>query len=224
MNLLSFELATEQCSVALLVDGELHQLAASGHRPSREILKMASELMAEAELSLHDMDALAFGRGPGAFTGLRIAAAVVQGLAFGAELPVVPVSSLAALAQRACEDHGARNVIALLDARMNEVYAGCFRVASNGLVRAVDEERLLPPEQLELPDDGETWTGAGPGWKAWRERFAALPGELRPEVLPDAAAVARLAAVEFAASGGVDAAEAVPVYLRDQVAWQKTTA
>src|SRR5690606_36709577 len=85
MNLLSFELATEQCSVALLVDGELHQLAASGNRPSREILKMASELIAEAQLSRHDMDALAFGRAPGAFIGLRTAAAVVYGLAFGAE-------------------------------------------------------------------------------------------------------------------------------------------
>src|SRR5690606_41681788 len=179
-----------------------------------EILKMASELMAEAELSLHDMDALAFGRGPGAFTGLRIAAAVVQGLAFGAELPVVPVSSLAALAQRACEDHGARDLIALLDARMNEVYAGCFRVASNGLVRAVDEERLLPPPQLGLPDDGETWTGAGPAWQGWRERFAALPGELRPEVLPDAAALARLGAAAFPASRGVAPAAAGPVRLR----------
>src|SRR5690606_35427924 len=178
MNLLSFELATEQCSVALLADGELHQLAATGNRPSREILKMARELLAEAELSLHDMDALAFGRGPGAFTGLRIAAGVVQGLAFGAELPVVPVSSLAALAQRAFEDHEARNIVALLDARMNEVYAGRFRAASNGLVRPVGDEQLLPPERLEVPQDGETWSGAGPGWNAYRAKYAVLPETL----------------------------------------------
>lgn len=177
-------------------------------------------------MPLATMDAVAFGRGPGAFTGLRIAAGVVQGLAFGADLPVVPVSSLAALAQRAAEDHDAKQILTLLDARMNEVYAGAYRLGGNGLVRAAGEEQLLPPENVELPpaDERQGWTAAGPGWGAYpllveqAASFNAMFAGLRP----DAAAVARLAAVEFAEHGGVDAADAIPIYLRDTVAWQKS--
>jgi tRNA threonylcarbamoyladenosine biosynthesis protein TsaB len=222
MNLLAFELSTDLCSVALLVDGDVRQLADEGNRPSRRILAMANELLAEGGLHVAELDAIAFGRGPGAFTGLRIAAGVAQGLAFGAELPVVPVSSLAALAQRAGEDHECEQVIAVLDARMNEIYAGTFRVAGNGLVQAAGEERLLPPDDLAVPRDNG-WCGAGPGWNAYpvlAERAGAL-ALLLPEVRPDAAAVARLAAVAFAADGGVDPADAMPVYLRDTVAWTK---
>ncbi|HEX7048361.1 MAG TPA: tRNA (adenosine(37)-N6)-threonylcarbamoyltransferase complex dimerization subunit type 1 TsaB [Gammaproteobacteria bacterium] len=220
MNLLAFELSTEHCSVALLVDGELQQLAEKGNRPSRRILAMADELLAEAGLRATEMDAIAFGRGPGAFTGLRIAAGVAQGLAFGAELPVVPVSSLAALAQRAAEDRDAAQIVAVLDARMNEIYSGSFRLAANGLVQAAGDEQLLPPAALEIPADGE-WIGAGPGWAAYPALANKLPAVF-PEIVPDAAAIARLAAVAFASDGGVDAAHAMPVYLRDTVAWKKT--
>lgn len=226
MKLLAFELATERCSVALLDGGEVHQLADTGNRPSRRILAMADELLGEAGLHPPELDAIAFGRGPGAFTGLRIAAGVAQGLAFGAELPVVPVSSLAALAQRACEDHDIERVVAVLDARMNEIYAGAFRVAGNGLVEAAGEERLQPPETLELPpDDARPWHGAGPGWTAYpalQAHESSLAGVL-PDVYPDAAAVARLAAVQFAEHGGIDPAAAAPVYLRDTVAWRKSS-
>ncbi|HEX7030982.1 MAG TPA: tRNA (adenosine(37)-N6)-threonylcarbamoyltransferase complex dimerization subunit type 1 TsaB [Gammaproteobacteria bacterium] len=218
MNLLAFELSTERCSVALLLDGEVRQRAETGNRPSRRILAMADELLAEAGLRVTEMDAIAFGRGPGAFTGLRIAAGVAQGLAFGAELPVVPVSSLAALAQRAVEDHGAEQVVAVLDARMNEIYAGRFRAGANGLVQAAGDEQLLPPEMLEIP--GRDWIGAGPGWNAYAS-LSGKPASVLPDVFPDAAAVARLGAIVFAAEGGVNAADAVPVYLRDTVAWQK---
>lgn len=221
MNLLAFELATERCSVALLVDGEMHQLADSGNRPSRRILAMADELLTEAGLQPSALDAVAFGRGPGAFTGLRIAAGVAQGIAFGADLPVVPVSSLAALAQRAAEDHGVERIVALLDARMDEIYAGRFVTGSNGLVQLTGEERLLPPEALELPEEAG-WCGAGAGWSAYPLLNEKPLASVLPDVYPDAAAVARLAAVEFAATGGVDAARATPVYLRDTVAWQKT--
>lgn len=221
MNLLAFELSTDLCSVALLVDGEVRQLADEGNRPSRRILAMADELLADGGLHVAELDAIAFGRGPGAFTGLRIAAGVAQGLAFGAELPVVPVSSLAALAQRACEDRACTQVIAVLDARMNEIYAGTFRVAGNGLVQAVGEEQLSPPQNLIIPEGD--WCGAGPGWGAYPVLVAhagSLAGML-PEVRPDAAAVARLAAIEFTAGGGIDPADATPVYLRDTVAWGK---
>lgn len=222
MNLLAFELSTDRCSVALLVGGDVRQRAETGNRPSRRILVMADELLAEAQLRVTELDAVAFGRGPGAFTGLRIAAGVAQGLAFGADLPVVPVSSLAALAQRAVEDHGCRQVVAILDARMNEIYAGQFRAGPNGLVLPAGEERLLPPELLDALPDAE-WCAAGPGWPAYPVLAQRLASAMYlPDVHPDAAAVARLGAVAFAENGGLDAAAAVPVYLRDTVAWQKT--
>lgn len=226
MNLLSFELSTERCSVALLVNGELHQLSEDGARPSRRILRMADELLAESGCALRSLDAIAFGRGPGAFTGLRIAAGVVQGIAFGADLPVVPVSSLAALAQRAVEDLGARQILAILDARMEEIYMGAYAAGANGLVRAMGEEQLVPPGSVMLPDELEKWHAVGPGWQAYPElqSHASSMAGFSPELRPDAAAVARLAAVQFAEQGGMDAMEAVPVYLRDTVAWQKTGA
>lgn len=222
MNLLALELSTDLCSVALLVDGEVRQLADEGNRPSRRILAMADELLAEGGLHVAELDAVAFGRGPGAFTGLRIAAGVAQGLAFGADIPVVPVSSLAALAQRACDDHVCERVLAVLDARMNEIYAATFRTGANGIVQLLDEERLMPPDDLDVPTT--SWCAAGPGWNAYpslRER-AASSERMLADVRPDATAIARLAAVAFADSGGVPAAEAMPVYLRDTVAWQKT--
>lgn len=219
MNLLAFELSTEHCSVALLEDGELTQLAETGNRPSRRILAMADQLLADADRHITELDAIAFGRGPGAFTGLRIAAGVAQGLAFGADLPVVPVSSLAALAQRAFEDHGCEEVVAVLDARMNEIYAGSYRKAPNGLVQNVIEDALLPPDHLVVPEAGE-WVGAGPGWPAYPQMQSLVP-EIFPDVIPDAAAVARLGAMILAAGGAVAAEDAAPVYLRDTVAWQK---
>lgn len=221
MNLLAFELSTEQCSVALLMDGEIVQHIERGNRPSRAILKMADALLRQSGLALGSIDAIAFGRGPGAFTGLRIAAGVAQGLAFGMDLPLVPVSSLAALAQRAVEDYEVSQVVALLDARMDEVYAGSFRAGANGLVQPVSDEVLVPPAHLSLPD-GDGWTGAGPGWSA----YPSLEGRLATVhqlVMPDAAAVARLGAVAFANGQVVPAEGGVPVYLRDTVAWKKTS-
>ncbi|UCE90616.1 MAG: tRNA (adenosine(37)-N6)-threonylcarbamoyltransferase complex dimerization subunit type 1 TsaB, partial [Pseudomonadota bacterium] len=128
MKLLAIETATEACSVALAVDGDVRdrfEIAPRGH--AGLVLPMAKALLAEAGLGLRELDALVFGRGPGAFTGLRIAAGVVQGLAYGAELPVVPVSSLATLAQGVSAQTGASDVLAVFDARMGEVYWGAFR-------------------------------------------------------------------------------------------------
>src|SRR5690606_25852 len=130
------------------------------------------------------------------------------------------VSSLAALAQRAVEDRDAEAVVAVLDARMNEIYAGAYRLAANGLVQPAGEERLLPPDALQIP--AGDWTGAGPGFAAYPGIGASLPAT-HPDILPDAAAVARLAAVAFAAGDAIDPADAMPVYLRDTVAWQRRT-
>ena len=219
MNLLAFELSTERCSNPLLVDGDIRQQAETGNRPSRRILVMANDLLQSAGLRAVQLDAVAFGRGPGAFTGLRIAAGVAQGLAFGADRPLVPVSSLAALAQRAAEDHDCKQVVAALDARMNEIYTGRFIAGPNGLVQARNEEQLLPPDELVIPA-GE-WVGVGPAWRVYPQLQERVSESL-PDVFPDAEAIARLGAVILANGGGVAPEEGIPVYLRDTVAWQKT--
>ena len=221
MRLLALETATEACSVALWLDGELlerFELAPRGH--AERVLPWAEALLAEAGLALGRLDAVAFGRGPGAFTGLRIACGVAQGLALGAGLPVVPVSTLAALAQGAVEE-GRERVLAALDARMGEVYWGPYRRGPEGLAVPAGEEAVLPPGAVPLPE-GAGWWGAGPGWAAHGEVLAArlrdrLAGRA-PQLLPRAGAVARLAAAAFARGEILPPEEALPVYLRRQVA------
>ena len=142
MILLALETATEACSAALAVDGDIRErfeVAPRGH--SELILPMVDELMAEADISIEQVDAIAFGRGPGAFTGLRIAVGVTQGIAFGADLPVVPVSTLAALAQGS----ESNSVLAAIDARMDEVYWGAYQRSSAGLMTLCGEEAVIPP-------------------------------------------------------------------------------
>ena len=165
-----------------------------------------------------DLDAIAFGRGPGGFTGLRIAAGVAQGLAAGARLPVVPVSNLAAIAAAAARETGAVRILACLDARMGEVYWAAYRM---GRRRAAGVDRGTAVEAGGvLPPGRETWQGAGrvsppipKSPNALGQRLAGVDGEL----LPHAADIARLAALEFAAGRSVPAARALPVYLRNDV-------
>lgn len=187
------------------------------------VLRSIEELLVEAGLALSAIDGIAFGRGPGAFTGLRIAAGVAQGLALGLDRPVLGISSLQALAQRAHERHGVDSVAAILDARMNEVYVGHFAKDEDGLMQPLGEERLCPPASYRLPGAFSGFL-AGPGWSAYAglERFTAtLPFDdtLRPE----AAMVARLALPRIAAGEGGPPETAIPVYLRDTVAWQKSS-
>jgi tRNA threonylcarbamoyladenosine biosynthesis protein TsaB len=231
VNILAIDISTDLCSVAYApssgtsVPGDILQRAETGQRPSRHVLQLADELLAEAGATLSSVDALAFGRGPGMFTGLRIAAGVVQGWALGLDRPVLGISSLQALAQRAHEQHGAAHVAAMLDARMNEVYVGHFKVNDAGLVQAQGEEQLCPPDTYQLPDaQVRPDFLAGPGWSAYPqlEQFVAmLPFDdtLRPE----AAMVARLALPRFIAGEGGAPETAIPVYLRDTVAWQKSS-
>lgn len=224
MKLLGVDISTDLCSVAVLADGDIHQVQEAGARPSRRVLDMANAMLEKAGLALHDLDGIAFGRGPGAFTGLRIAAGVAQGLALGLDRPAIPVSSLAALAQRAVEDAGADYVLAGLDARMDEVYWAAYRLDQDGLVRPVTEERLSPPGTVQAPDLTSGWLGAGPAFAAYPE-LCELAGvnAVRFDFKPDAAAVVRLASLMLAEGGGRDAADAVPVYLRDTVAWRKAS-
>src|SRR5690242_14801803 len=183
---------------------------------------MIDELLAAAAVGLRDLEAVAFGRGPGAFTGVRLAASVTQGLAFGAGLAVVPVSDLRAVAQRAFDaDAALRRVLVCNDARMHEVYWGCFERAA-GLAVAAGDECVGPPASVVLPAD---WTvgvgGAGSGFAAYPELGRTLAGRLAgpaEALLPRAVEIARLAQPEVAAGRVFPPDQALPVYLRDEVA------
>lgn len=217
MKILALETATEACSVALTVDGATQERVAPGQQHSARILSMIDELLGDAGLRLQQLDALAFGRGPGLFTGLRIGTGVVQGLAFGADLPVVPVSSLAALAQ----GDEAVHVLAALDARMSQVYWAAYERNIEGLVEQVGSESVVAPADVPLPP-AHVWVGVGSGWDRYADALAARLGSQlerwRSGCYPRASDVARLAAVGFERGQAVSAEQALPVYIRDEVA------
>jgi len=178
------------------------------------------KLLAQAGLRLAGLDALAFGRGPGSFTGVRIAAAVIQGAAFGADLPVVPVSTLAALAQGHHRAEGRTRSLPAFDARMGELYWGAYALDEQGLMRAVVEDQVGSPEIVVLPEGGG-WYGVGGGWAAHgdalRRRLGLCLTAADPAGLCEARDIVTLAAAAFAAGRFVAAQRALPVYLRDQV-------
>lgn len=222
MKLLAIETASEACSAALLIDGaviERYRVQPRGH--SELILPMMNELLAEAEVTLSSLDAMAFGRGPGSFTGVRIATAVVQGAAFAADLPVVPVSTLAALAQRCFREQGKRRLLPAFDARMKEVYWGAYEIADIGIVQQVVADEVSLPEAVTLPEGGD-WHAVGSGWKSYGEQLGSLLGDslasVDPDLLCSAHDVAILGAAGFAAGQAVSAEQALPIYLRDKVA------
>lgn len=216
MKILALETATEALSVALLVDDMMHaHHEVAPRRHGELLLATVDQLLATAHLKLENLDAIAFGRGPGAFTGVRIAVSAAQGLAFGAGLPVVPVSTLAALAQDAV-NAGPSRVVAAIDARMSEVYAAAYTVDPDGLVEPNTDEFLGKPGDFRPPDG--SWYGAGTGFGAYpAEAFSFDLDGTDPTALPTAAALARLAARDFAAGRAIAPELAQPVYLRDRV-------
>lgn len=226
MNLLALETATEACSVALYIDGEVRERFAVAPRRHAELaLPWAEALLAEAGLARAQLDAVAVGRGPGAFTGVRLAIAVAQGIALALDRPLVPVSTLAALALHPLPGPppaGApAHVLAAMDARMGEVYAGAFALAGDE-VHPLSPERVMPPDAVTLPDRPGPWYGLGTGFAAAN---GALATRLAPPLaavdaaaLPHAAAVARLAAQAYARGEAVAPERVEPAYLRDQVA------
>jgi len=223
VKLLGLDTAGPRCSVALLLDGKLAELDAPAERVQAEsVLPMVERLLAEAGMVLTELDAIAFGRGPGAFTGLRVATSVAQGLAYGAGLPVLPVSDLAALAAAAMRLHPVDKVIACLDARMHEVYWAAYARAPVGLT-ALTDEALSPPGEVSAPGPGP-WFAAGPGWSAYgdvlKSRVLRLAG-LDASLLPGAGDIARLAEEDFRQGRAVAPERALPVYLRDKVATPK---
>ncbi|MCW2267842.1 tRNA threonylcarbamoyladenosine biosynthesis protein TsaB [compost metagenome] len=220
-TLLALDTATEACSVALLHDGKVsshYEVIPRLH--AQKLLPMIQQLLADAGTTLAAVDAIAFGRGPGAFTGVRIAIGVVQGLAFALERPVLPVSNLAVLAQRALREQGVHQVAAAIDARMDEVYWGCYQDVG-GEMRLVGSEAVLPPEQAVLPADAKgDWFGAGTGW-GYAERIpVALSGQ-DASLLPHAQDLLALATFAWQRGEAIPADQAQPVYLRDNVATPK---
>ena len=222
MKLLAVDTATEACSAALYVDGDIcHEFQLAPRDHTRLILSMVDTLLQQAGISVRQLDALAFGRGPGSFTGVRIATGVVQGLAYGADLPVVPVSTLASIAQAVYEDHTESRVLAAIDARMGGIYWGQYQLDDQNLMRLCADEAVLNPEQVPVVDDGG-WVGAGSGWQAHGEALTARFGDLVkqrwPDYLPQSSTISRLAVADFQQGLAVDAAQALPVYLRNDVA------
>ena len=217
MKILALDTSTEYCSVALWRDGVVDaREVLAGQRHSQLLLPMVDELLERHELTVRGLDGIAFGQGPGSFTGLRIACGVTQGLAFGAGLPVVGVSTLLAMA----EATGTRRVVCCLDARMGEIYHAAYAKGDTGW-EPVHAPILCAPGQAPLPPAG-SWTGCGSGFAAYeavlKQRYAGRLSAIMLEIFPHARDIARIAAREFEAGRAVAAEQALPVYIRDKVA------
>lgn len=218
MKLLAFETATEACSVAVWVDGEVRERFELAPRRHAELsLPWAEQLLAEAGIGKSQLDAIAVGRGPGAFTGVRLAIALAQGIALALDRPIVPVSTLAALAMQA---KGPR-VLASIDARMGEVYAAHFQLGDGDAV-TLDSERVVTPDAVQLLDTRVGWHGVGTGFAALdgllRQRLADRLVAVDADALPHAADVARLAAKACERGEAIAADQVEPAYLRNNVA------
>ncbi|MGH8479751.1 MAG: tRNA (adenosine(37)-N6)-threonylcarbamoyltransferase complex dimerization subunit type 1 TsaB [Gammaproteobacteria bacterium] len=233
-RVLAIDTATEACSAAILVEGAVYErFLIAPRRHSALILPMVEEVMAEAGVSLRQLDGLCFGRGPGSFTGVRIAAGVIQGLALASDLPVAPVSTLAALAQGAFRPDGPECIVAAFDARMGEVYLGIYTmggieapgatgICAAATVQPLRPEAVIDPAAISASLPG-AWTGVGSGFKthgaALCKSLAGSPSRIEPETYPHARDVALLGLDTLRQGRGVRAEEALPVYLRDRVPW-----
>ncbi len=220
MKILALDTATEACSVALCIGErsiERYVELERGH--ADQLLPMIDSVLEEGGVALTSLDAIAFGRGPGGFTGVRLAASVAQGLAFGAQIGVVPISDLAAVVQRVVQlNPAARRVLVANDARMREVYWAPFEVHPS-LVSG--PERVCASVDVSLPVAEGPWAAAGRGLKAWpelAERCRAAGASLYPDLLPRASEILTLARIAVAAGQMLDPADALPVYVRDNVA------
>jgi len=238
MNVLALETATENCSVALSVRGETRVLTEqSARQQARRLLPMIDELLAEAEVSRNQLDAIAFGKGPGSFTGLRVAAAACQGIAYALDLPVAAVSTLAAIAHQQYRLGQQTHCIPCIDARMSEVYWGVYITESEGNNRSLLADPLNKPEQVpgeitaraikELTGTADATVDLLPGWQLagsgaplLQDKFTSvnLDGRVMGTVMPDALDVLLLGLAIIERGESVSADQALPVYLRDKVA------
>jgi len=225
LNILSVETSTESCSTAIYTADKVyvrHQISNQEH--SNLVLHMLDELFVESSFTLNDMDALSFGVGPGGFTGLRIAAGVIQGLSFAANKPVVPISTLQALAQLAYRRFGYTDVFSALDARMQQIYYGFFKLDTAEIMQPCMPEKVACPKDLKLllPEyKTQVWHGVGTGANLYhKELEISMPYIILESTLlyPSALEIARLASKIFVKQGGVKPEQALPVYIRNDVA------
>ncbi|PHS27567.1 MAG: tRNA (adenosine(37)-N6)-threonylcarbamoyltransferase complex dimerization subunit type 1 TsaB [Methylophaga sp.] len=224
MNILALDTCTECCSAALLYQGQLFErveMTQRGH--SDLILGLMDALFEQAATTIAEIEVIAFGRGPGSFTGVRIAVGVAQGIAFARDIPVIAISSLAAVAQGAADELAIDDIAVAMDARMGEIYAASYR-REQGIVSLVGIERVCPPENY-LPESEQQWTGIGTGWGEYdeilRQNFAGNLEQVSVKQYPLASSVLKLAQIEAAAGRLLPAEQAMPVYLRDNVANKK---
>lgn len=221
MKLLAVETATQACSAALYLDGQIQQrfeIAPQQH--TKLILPMIDSLMNEAGLKPQQLDGLAFGCGPGSFTGVRIATGIIQGIAFGADLPVVPVSTLAALAQDFFNQHSETLAFTGMDARMGEIFWGVYEKNLAGFAQLIGAEAVTPATDIIFPQ--RAGVGIGSAWGIYQAEMSTKLAELlqyyESDNLPQAAAIAQLGVYGMQNNQGVAAEHAMPVYLRDKVA------
>ncbi|MCX7098377.1 MAG: tRNA (adenosine(37)-N6)-threonylcarbamoyltransferase complex dimerization subunit type 1 TsaB [Methylococcales bacterium] len=222
MKLLAVETSTEACSAALSIDGvitEFFELSPKEH--TKLILPMIDRLMSDAGLKPQQLDGLAFSCGPGSFTGVRIATGIIHGIALGADLPVVPVSTLAAIAQDFFDQALADNIaFTAMDARMGEIFWGVYQRDELGYAQLLGKEAVAPAGEVEFPD--KVGAGIGSGWAVYGEELGRRLGgrvlSIAPGLLPRAQAIARLGVQGFGQGLAVGVEQAMPVYLRDKVA------
>ncbi|WP_373818420.1 tRNA (adenosine(37)-N6)-threonylcarbamoyltransferase complex dimerization subunit type 1 TsaB [Glaesserella sp.] len=222
-TILALDTATEACSVALLHQQKVtftDELSPRTH--TQRILPMIDELLSNAGISIKDVDILAFGCGPGSFTGVRVGVGIAQGLALGAELPVVPISNLLTMAEAAYQQSAAKNVIALIDARMNEVYFAQFARTENGWKEVIAEQVCSPEKAISQILSNDDYVVVGTGWGAYPQfAEAALNVQISDIILPSAQYMLPLALTAIAQGNIQSALEIEPVYLRNEVTWQK---
>ena len=226
MNYLAIDASTEACSVALQCNDKVfsrYELCPQSH--SLRLLPMIDDVLKEASCKLSQLDGLIFGQGPGSFTGVRIGIGVAQGLAFSANLKLVGVSTLQTMAQLAYINHQQSQVIAIIDARMSEVYNGYYELDENNIMQAKINEAVTPPDKLKqrLVSIVEQAYGVGTGWDAYVDELTSLKfNNDSPEVLfPEAKAMLAIGIAAFKRGEGVLPENAQPVYVRDTVSWKK---
>ncbi len=222
MNLLAIDTATEACSLAILAGERVFRRhVVAGREQTMVLLPLLKELMDEAQMAFASLDGIVCGVGPGSFAGVRVGVGFVKGLALARDVPVVPVMSLASLAQGAMHRSGQVRVAVCIDARMGEVYAGTFERDARGLAIAIDAPKVCKPDQLDVRLEAP-WVATGTGWRTYgdvlRARCATPPSAIEGDALPEAGDALVLARPQFEAGAAISAAALEPVYLRNDVA------
>jgi tRNA threonylcarbamoyladenosine biosynthesis protein TsaB len=220
-QILTIDTSTDACSAALWQDSKnFHRFILAPQNHTKFILPMIHEILAEAQTDLNQIDAVAFGAGPGSFTGIRLAASIAQGLAFAANLPVIKISCLRTLAQEVFAEFGKEKVLVAQDARMQEIYCGKYQIDAIGIMQATVPDQLLVPKHIKTISDAD-FIGVGSGWKIYADILTTHCNIslIESKIYPQAQYMAELAAADFIKNLTFSAKEALPIYLREEVAW-----